>query len=924
MPTIVVNGEPREAPAGARVLDVLERAGVSVPHLCHDPRVAPAGLCRLCLVEVEGLARPVPACATVAAEGMAIRTHTERLEEGRRTTLALLARRYRGDAAEDTPFLRAVRAYGVEAWLGTAPDGDGGGVRDDHPYLRVDLSRCIWCLRCARICDEVQGQRVWKVLGRGARARLAPDAGRSLLESSCASCGACADTCPTGAIADRAAGALGAPARWTRTTCPYCGVGCELDVGARDGRVVAVRAPLDAPVNRGHLCAKGRYAFGFLRARDRVTTPLLRRDGGWRAVPWSEAIGAVATGLRRTLARYGPGAVGVLGSARGTNEDAYVAQKLARVVLGTNGVDCCARVCHAPSAAALGEALGTGAATGSYDDIERARTILVCGANPTEGHPVLGARIARAARAGAGLVVIDPRRTGLAARADVHVALRPGTNVPLLSALAHVVLAEGLADAAFLRDRVAGLEAFRAAVAPWTPERAAAICEVPPEVIRRAARRYARGPSLSFHGLGVTEHVQGTDAVTCLVNLALLTGNLGKPGAGVNPLRGQNNVQGAAHMGCEPARLTGFAPLEAARPRFEAAWGAALPAAPGLALPAMIDAARAGTLRALWVIGYDVLLTSPAAGETAAALARLEHVVVQDLFLTETARAAGTVFLPAAASFERDGTFMNAERRVQRVRAAVPPPPGARPDWEILCDVARAMGHPAGFAFRGAEEIWDEIRAVWPAGAGITWSRLEAGGLQWPCPTVDHPGTTTLHAGVFAGGERATLRPVAFTPSAEVVTGEYPFLLTSGRALQAFNAGTMTARTPHRLLHPADLLSLHPGDAATLGLAEGDRARVRSRHGRAVLPVHVDRALRRGVAFATFHTGDAFLNRVIGRGRDATTATPEYKVTAVAIERAGAPRRHATGGPPASGEEPPPGTADAPHGGGEAPGRMPP
>jgi len=883
---VTIDDRRLEFAPGVTILQALKASGVDVPHLCHDDRVSPAAVCRLCLVELDGIPRPVPACATPLADGMVIRTQTPALEAGRRATLALLARNHPADVTllPETPFLRAVRAYGADSEL--RGSHDRSLLDDSHPYLQADMSRCITCFRCVRICAELQGQFVWMVLNRGKRTRIVPDSGTTLRESSCVACGACVDTCPSGALEDKTMRALGVPTGWTRTTCAYCGVGCEMWVGTREGRIVTVRPVLDSPVNEGHLCSKGRYAFGFLRAPDRVTTPMVRDGPRWRQVSWDDAIGFVAERLRRVLERHGSRSVGVLGSARGTNEENYVTQKFARVVLGTHNVDCCARVCHAPSAAALKATLGAGAATSSYDDIARARTLLVWGANVTESHPVLGARIKQAARRGCALVVADPRRTELARCSDVHLALRPGTNVPLLNAMAHVIVDERLTNEPFLRARVSGREEFEAFIASWTPERAAAICGVEPSLIRRAARLFARGPSMSVHGLGLTEHVQGTEGVMCLVNLALLTGNVGKPGTGVNPLRGQNNVQGAAHMGCDPGSLTGFVPVEEGRARFESVWNAPLPSAPGLDLLRMVDAARDGALHALWAIGYDVLLTNPEGSKTREALAALDLLVVQDLFLNETARNLATVFLPVAASFEKDGTFMNAERRVQRVRRAVEPPAGARTDWEILCAVARAMGHPEGFGFQSAEEIWDEIRQVWGAGAGISYARLEKGGLQWPCPSESHPGTPVLHAERFAAGPRVALSRIEFAASPEVTTVDYPFLLMTGRVLHQFNAGTMTRRTRHASLHPRDVLSICPEDALRLGVEDGERVRIRSRHGETVLPVHLDAGMRSGQLFATFHTWEVFLNRVTGPHHDAHTGTPEYKVTAVSIDRA--------------------------------------
>jgi formate dehydrogenase major subunit len=612
---------------------------------------------------------------------------------------------------------------------------------------------------------------------------------------------------------------------------------------------------------------------------------MIRDGAGWREVSWDEAIAFAAGRLRAIVAAHGPDAVGVLGSARATNEENYLAQKFARVVLGTNNVDCCARVCHAPSATAMKMMLGTGAATSAYDDIERARTILLCGTNATENHPIVGARIKQAVLRGATLIVIDPRRIELAEYADHHLALRPGTNVPLLNAMACTIVEEGLVDQEFLRARVEEWDAYRTFITQYAPERVAQECGVDAARIRAAARRYAGGtPSIMFHGLGTTEHVQGTEGVMCLVNLALLTGNIGKPGTGVNPLRGQNNVQGSAHMGCEPSNLTGFVPIADGRAFFEEVWGAPVPTVRGLNLMQMLDVAQTGGLKALWVIGWDVLLTNPDATRSRHAFEGMDLVIVQDLFLNETAKEFGTVFLPASSSFEKDGTFMNAERRVQRVRQAIDPIGDSRPDWEIICLLAAAMGHAAHFSYASAEAVWEEVRKVWKPGAGISYARLESGGLQWPCTAEDHPGTALLHTTRFPHGDRAALRAIDYRPTDEHTSADFPFLLITGRNLYQFNAGTMTARTKNSLLRPSDTLDIHPDDARRVGLRDGDQVRVASRHGDARLPARLTSALRPGEVFATFHTAEIFLNRVTGPLRDRYTETPEFKVTAVRLE----------------------------------------
>src|SRR3990170_3042125 len=864
MSRLTINGAACDVRDGATILDALRTIGVEVPSACHDPRLTPFGGCRLCTVKVDGPPRFVAACTTAAADGMVIGTHPPDVEDLRRELLRMMIRDYPAKAVREFPdleFHRHLRAYGLVDGL---RDGDGAGAVDDsHPYIRVDMAQCISCFRCIRICDDVQGQFVWRAHQRGGGTRIVPDSGDRLGDSTCVSCGACADTCPTGAILDTSVAVHGAATTWTRTTCPYCGVGCEMHAGTRDGRLVDIRPVLDAPVSRGHLCVKGRYAFDFVHAPDRVTAPMVREGALWREVTWDEAIAFTADRLRAILNAHGPGAVGVLGSARATNEENYLAQKFARVVLGTNNVDSCARVCHAPSATAMKMMLGTGAATSAYDDIERARTILLCGANATENHPIVGARIKHAALRGANLIVIDPRRIELAEYADHHLALRPGTNVPLLNAMACTLVEEGLVDEEFLRTRVDAWDTYRAFITQYAPERVAQDCGVEAAQIRAAARQYAREtPSIAFHGLGATEHVQGTEGVMCLVNLALLTGNIGKPGTGINPLRGQNNVQGSAHMGCEPSNLTGFVSLHDGRALFEEVWDAPVPVAPGLNLMQMLDAARTGTLKALWVIGWDVFLTNPDATRTRHAFEEMDLVIVQDLFLNETAKAFGTVFLPCASSFEKDGTFMNAERRVQRVRKAMEPVGASKPDWEIVCLLAEAMGQGARFSYASAEAIWEEIREVWKAGAGISYARLESGGLQWPCVSEDHPGTPLLHATRFPHGERAALRAIDYRPTDERVSDDFPFLLITGRNLYQFNAGTMTARTKNTILRASDTLDIHPEDARRLNLADGDLVRVASRHGDARLPARLTSALRPGEVFATFHTAEIFLNRV--------------------------------------------------------------
>ena len=885
---VTVNGQSRQFAPGQSILAALRGTTDQLPALCDDRRLAPIGGCRLCIVAIEGQARPVAACTTLAAAGMTIHTRTPEIENLRRTQLRLLARDYPKQAFEHgrpNEFHRLIRTYGLEHEVGGTVSSQL--VDDSHPCIYVDMSQCIHCFRCVRICEEVAGRFVWRAWDRGNRTEIRPADGTNLRDSDCVSCGACVDTCPSGALLDKRDLQAAEPTTEVRTVCAYCGTGCEMHVATRQGSVASVRPVLDAPVNKGHLCVKGRYGWEFVDATDRIATPMIRDGQEWKRASWDHAIKFVAERLRMILDASGPDVIGILGSARATNEENYVAQKFARVVIGTNNIDCCARVCHAPTAAGMKVMLGTGAATNSFDDVELASTILVCGANPRENHPIVGDRIVQAVIHGAQLIVIDPRRIELARHAQLHLQPRAGTNIPLLNALAQTIVEEGLYDRV-AADHVNNWDAFRLFLADYSPERVAEVCGVDSTRIRQAARLYATNkPAMCFHGLGVTEHVQGTEGVMCLVNLALITGNIGQPGAGVNPLRGQNNVQGAAHMGCDPGILTGSAALAENRERFEKAWNSSLPSRPGLNLIKMMDAAQQGQLKALWAIGYDVGLTNPNAESTLKALGSLDLLIVQDLFLTETARLAGTVFLPACSSLEKDGTFMNSERRIQRVRQVIEPRGESRTDWEIMCQIAHEMGNGKAFAFRTAEEIWNEIRSVWPAGAGITYQRLATGGLQWPCPTEDHPGTSILHTEIFAGGNHVKLREIHFSPTSEQVGDDYPFLLITGRALYQFNAGTMTNRSSTAQFQPEDLVQIGPEDARRLGVVEGQAVRLRSRYGEIAIKATITDTVKRGELFATFQSPDVFVNRLTSRNRDRFVQTPEYKVTAVSLEPVG-------------------------------------
>ncbi len=857
------------------ILDSCRVAGIEVPAFCSSEGVGRGGHCRACMVEVDGRLRA--ACTTPAEETMDVRTDTVALQTYRRDLgEMMLAESDAGELAE------TLREWGCDGSR-YSPHRKKGRRDDSHPYLRLDLDACIRCRLCLRACEEIQGQFVYAFAGRAAETRLTWG-DQTFAETDCVACGACITVCPTGAIDD--VDRIGAePAdRVVRTTCSYCGVGCALEVHVLDDRVQKIDGVRDSPVNRGHLCVKGRYAHGFARHPDRLTQPLVRRNGELQPASWDEAVSLVAQTFTRLR-----GHIGALSSSRCTNEENYLVQKWMRAGMGTNNVDCCARVCHAPTAEGMRRVFGTGAATNSLADIELADLILVTGSNSTEAHPVTGARIKQAVLGGAKLIVIDPRRTELASLADVHLRLRTGTNVPLLNSLAAAMVDEGRIDRAFIERRTTDFDAYAAFLDACKPEKAEHLTGVPANLVRRAARMYGGATNpLQVHGLGVTEHYQGSEAVMLLCNLALLAGAIGREGVGVNPLRGQNNVQGAADMGCQPNLLTGYAdPRDSdVQERFEGIWGNPIPTSGGLTIPGMYEAAVGGTLKALFILGEDIVRSDPST-LSEEALDSLEFLVVQELFLSETAARADVV-LPGASFLEKDGTFTNGERRIQCIRKAIEPPGEARPDWQILCELMGATGLPQ--SFENSAQIMVEIGRVAPAFAGVTHAALDAHGLQWPVPESGHSGTTILHRDRFPIG-RATFARVAYEPSPALEhAAEYPLRLTTGRVLEHYNCGSMTRRSPNVILSGSDRLEVHPLDAAEAGLASGDRARVVSPFGEARAVVHITERVTPGEAFLSFHFPETGTNQLTSPVLDRLADCPEYKLTPVRIEH-DSPRR---------------------------------
>ncbi|MBF0369395.1 MAG: formate dehydrogenase subunit alpha [Magnetococcales bacterium] len=899
-PTIAttIDGTPVSFPAGTLLLQAAKSLGREIPTLCHSDRLQPCGSCRICLVEEVG-AGYVPACATEIREGARYVTTSVALDQIRRGILGMILRRHplhcRGCRVDGRCQLQRVAIQ-----LGFSPDGQAGGSLSEidtrHPMIHRHHDLCIQCGVCVRACHEIQGQDVLGMAGRGEGMRVVAGGDLSLEEAGCVSCGQCLYECPTGALQAGDQTRPGSFDREVTTTCGYCAVGCRLRVQVKENRIVGMEPDLDGSANRGHACVKGRFGFQFVEAPDRLRLPLIRQpDGTFRESGWEEALDLVARRFMDIRQREGGRALGVVSSARCTNEENYLLQKMARVVFGTNNIDNCARVCHSPSAFALGEALGTGAGTNSFEDVERSDVLLLVGANPTEAHPVFGARIKQAVRQGCRLIVIDPRNTELARLADIHIPLRPGSNVPVINAMQSVLIEEELFDEAFIRKHAEGFEAIQDGLQGCTPEWAGEHAGVDGALITQAARLYASGKaSQILWGLGITESCQGTVAAFGLINLAIMTGNLGRPGTGSSPIRGQNNVQGACDMGALPNVFSDYQSVTdgAARKRHQAVWGVTPPDQVGLKMPEMLAAAREGALKGLYLVAQDPAQSDPDTQQVLQALEQLEFLVVQDLFLTESARFADVV-LPGAGFLEKSGTFVNSDRRIQRIVPAVEPPGEALPDGEITHRLAGRMGYDFGFTAENGsgidpEKVMVEIASLTPNWGGVTYQRLDAlGFLQWPCPDVDHPGTDIVHrAGRFIRG-RARLTPTPWRALTQSVDSHYPLMLTTGRILFHYNSGSMTRRTPIAALDGAgeERVRIHPVDAARLNIVTGERVAVISRQGRVTLLAQVSDQSNPGLLFMAFHFPQTRTNLLIGNAADEQTLCPEYKVTPVRLEK---------------------------------------
>ncbi len=908
--TLTIDGRTVTVPAGSSVMRAASEQGTSIPKLCATDSVKSFGSCRLCLVEIDGRRGTPASCTTPVEPGMVVRTQTPHLAKLRKGVMELYISDHpldcltcgaNGDCELQDQAgavgLRDVR-YDVQA--------DHLGQEKDHsnPYFDFDPSKCIACSRCIRACDEVQGTLALTMEGRGWDSKISAGlSSDNFLGSECVSCGACVQACPTATLIEKKVVEVGTPERSVVTTCAYCGVGCTFRAEMRGEQLVRMVPYKDGKANRGHSCVKGRFAWGYAQHQERILKPMIRKSisDPWREVEWDEAFAYTASELKRIADTYGRHALGGITSSRCTNEETFLVQKLVRAGFGNNNVDTCARVCHSPTGYGLGTTFGTSAGTQDFDSVEDSEVILIIGANPTDGHPVFASRMKRRLRGqdgkpGAKLIVIDPRRTDIVRsphiEAQHHLPLRPGTNVAVLTAMAHVIVTEGLANEKFVKERCDWDEyshwAEFVSQARNSPENLQPVTLVDAGELRAAARLYATGGNGAiYYGLGVTEHSQGSSTVMAIANLAMATGNIGRRGVGVNPLRGQNNVQGACDMGSFPHELSGYRHISDGDTRrlFENDWGVALDPEPGLRIPNMLDAAVDGVFKALYCQGEDILQSDPDTKHVSAGLAAMECVIVHDLFLNETANYAH-IFLPGSTFLEKNGTFTNAERRIQPVRKVMTPMNGLE-DWEVTQKLAQAMG--LDWNYSHPSEIMDEISRLTPTFAGVSFDRLdEEGSLQWPV-TADAPnGSPIMHVDGFVRG-KGKFVVTDYVATDEKTGPRFPLLLTTGRILSHYNVGAQTRRTENVAWHPEDLLEIHPVDAEDRGVKTGDWIRLASRAGETTLRATVTDRVAPGVVYTTFHHAVTQANVVTTDYSDWATNCPEYKVTAVQISASNGP-----------------------------------
>ena len=892
--TLSIDNQEVTVPKGTTILEAAKGLGVEIPTLCHLKELAPDGSCRMCVVEVEGGRRGglTTACTAHCQEDMVVATHSEKVADSRRFILDLLLSNHKLECFScgkngDCQLQQYALDYGIDATSFTEGKRMPCHQEDtSNPFFSYDPEKCIMCRRCARVCQLRQGRDVLSIANRGFETKMMPSYGQAFDQSICESCGNCVSSCPTGALTAKD---MKEYRKWETqkipTTCPHCGTGCQMNLLVKNNRLVGVE-PLDGPANKNLLCVKGKFAsYKFVGSGDRLTEPLIKRNGIFEPASWEEALTLVSSKFNEIKAENGPDALAGFSCSRATNEDNYVFQKMVRAAFGTNNVDNCARVCHSASVHGLAQTLGSGAMTNPIADItEDVDMILLVGSNPEEAHPVIGAQIRQAIQRGTQVVVVDPRKINLVKDSALHLQVQAGTNVAFANGMMHVILKEGLADRHFIEERTEGFSDLEKMVADYTPEKVAEICHIHPEDLIQAARMYAKAEKVPIiYCLGVTEHSTGTEGVMSMSNLAMLVGKVGKPGCGVNPLRGQNNVQGACDMGCMPYDFSGYQKVNNPEviDKFEKAWHVPLNRNTGLTSTKVLPAATAGNVKGLYIFGEDPIVTDPDTGHVRQALESLDFLVVQELFMTETAAYADVV-LPGISYAEKDGTFTNTERRVQRVRKAVEPRGQAREDYEIFCEVMTRMGYPC--AYESAKEIMEEISAVTPSFGGINYERLEKESLQWPCRSLTDPGTPIMHVGSFARG-KGLFKAIPYKQAQELPDEEYPYLMSTGRMLYHYNTRAMTGRTEGiNQIANHSYIEINAVDAQALGIQEGDKVEVHSRRGKIETYAAVGNRVFPQEVFMTFHFPDGNVNEITNAVFDDIATIPEYKVCAVAIK----------------------------------------
>lgn len=892
--TLSIDNQEVTVPKGTTILEAAKGLGVEIPTLCHLKELAPDGSCRMCVVEVEGGRRGglTTACTAHCQEDMVVSTHSEKVADSRRFILDLLLSNHKLECFScgkngDCQLQQYALDYGIDATSFTEGKRMPCHQEDtSNPFFSYDPEKCIMCRRCARVCQLRQGRDVLSIANRGFETKMMPSYGQAFDQSICESCGNCVSSCPTGALTAKDTKEY---RKWETqkipTTCPHCGTGCQMNLLVKNNRLVGVE-PLDGPANKNLLCVKGKFAsYKFVGSGDRLTEPLIKRNGIFEPASWEEALTLVSSKFNEIKAENGPDALAGFSCSRATNEDNYVFQKMVRAAFGTNNVDNCARVCHSASVHGLAQTLGSGAMTNPIADItEDVDMILLVGSNPEEAHPVIGAQIRQAIQRGTQVVVVDPRKINLVKDSALHLQVQAGTNVAFANGMMHVILKEGLADRHFIEERTEGFLDLEKMVADYTPEKVAEICHIHPEDLIQAARMYAKAEKAPIiYCLGVTEHSTGTEGVMSMSNLAMLVGKVGKPGCGVNPLRGQNNVQGACDMGCMPYDFPGYQKVNNPEviDKFEKAWHVPLNRNTGLTSTKVLPAATAGNVKGLYIFGEDPIVTDPDTGHVRQALESLDFLVVQELFMTETAAYADVV-LPGISYAEKDGTFTNTERRVQRVRKAVEPRGQAREDYEIFCEVMTRMGYPC--AYESAKEIMEEISAVTPSFGGINYERLEKESLQWPCRSLTDSGTPIMHVGSFARG-KGLFKAIPYKQAQELPDEEYPYLMSTGRMLYHYNTRAMTGRTEGiNQIANHSYIEINAVDAQALGIQEGDKVEVHSRRGKIETYAAVGNRVFPQEVFMTFHFPDGNVNEITNAVFDDIATIPEYKVCAVAIK----------------------------------------